>query len=184
MGDVDKGGLTLPPPEGCVKRAIWCGYDFWTKGGEAFALKLDKSFTPGTTYEYTFTYANDGVGPAADFSPILYTNSSPVFSGAHKIGRLPGSQAWRTATFQFKAKPEQSTDVWLIVHAFESSGMILANCFLKDLSEREFLRSDTTICLGDDIKLTAPTNPFYEYKWSNGSTTNEIIVQEIGRAHV
>jgi gliding motility-associated-like protein len=180
LGIISYSGVDLPPPPGCNQRALWCGYSGWTPGGEAFALKLDKPFTAGVEYEYTFTYAYTGIGPIEPFSPILYTNNKPEFNNATSIGRLPPSFGWVTNTIKFIATSDQTTHDLLIIHALESSGIVLANCTLSETLKTPFLRSDTTLCAGEEITLQAPVNRFYEYLWSTGEQTPAITVHDSG----
>jgi gliding motility-associated-like protein len=180
VGALPYADVDLPPPKSCSQRAIWCGYQLWTKGGEAFALKLDKSFIAGNTYSYSFTYAQTGAGPYAPFSPILYTNKEPKFGGALKLGRLPGSIPWATNTFTFTAKTNQQDHTWLILHAYETSGLILADCDASQTIKIPFLRADTTACLGEKVILKAPPNKYYSYQWNTGETTSEINVVNPG----
>src|SRR5690349_19275322 len=44
--------IDLTPPEGCNIRAMWVGYQYWTRNGEAFAMRLDKPLEAGKTYSY------------------------------------------------------------------------------------------------------------------------------------
>jgi gliding motility-associated-like protein len=180
LGVVEDSDVMLAPPPGCGQRAIWCGHQYWTRGGEAFALKLDRPFKAGVEYEYTFTYAYTGIGPIEPFSPIIYTNNKPEFNDALKLGRFPPAFDWETHTFKFIASANQITHDWLILNAFESSGIILANCTLSENLKTPFLRSDTTLCAGGEVILSAPINRFYEYLWSTGERTSSITVRDAG----
>lgn len=152
VGIISYSGVNLPPPPGCNQRAIWSGYYGWTPRGEGFALKLDRPFKAGVEYEYTFTYAFDGdIGAIEPFSPIFYTSNKPELQDAFNIGRLPPSFDWVTNTIKFVATSNQTTHDWLIVHAFESSGIVLANCTLSETLKTPFLRSDTTLCAGEEV---------------------------------
>lgn len=180
LGAVDGSDVDLPPPPGCVQRVIWIGHELWTPGGEAFALRLDKPLIPGKEYAFVFTYARDGVGPDIGFSPRFYSNSVPDFPQAKALGQLPPTEGWRTDTLSFKAEQEQSNHTWLIIHAKETSGSILANCDPKTLVESNFLGNDSTLCAGTSILLQAPVNDYYLYKWNTGHTTASIEVAQPG----
>ena len=180
LGAISYADVDLPPPKSCNQRAIWCGFHLWTRGGEAFALKLDKPFKAGVTYSYKFTYAQSGTGPYAEFSPIIYTNKEPRIKTAFKVGRLPGSIDWATNSITFTAQANQQDHTWLIIHAYETSGLILAECDASKTIPIPFLRADTTACLGEKVILKAPENKFYSYRWNTGEKTGDIMVTEAG----
>ncbi len=180
QGAIEHSQVNLPPPPGCTRRAIWMGYQFWTFGGEAVALRLDKPLKAGQSYKFPFTYASDGAADQDDFSPIFYTTNeeNPEFKEslqlAFKIGRLPPTDDWVTDTLRFTAAAAQDGDFWLIIHAKESSGMILANCDLT--LPDDFLGSPTTLCLGEHLILTAPSLKYAQYIWDSGETTSNLVV--------
>ena len=181
VGRISYSGVDLAPPTGCNQRAIWIGHgNGWTAGGEGFGLKLDKPFVPGREYSFTFTYAHTGAGPNEPFSPRLYTNNKSEFADTIRVGRLPASMDWATNTIKFVATQNQSTHDYLIIHAYEVSGIVLANCTLSENLKTPFLRSDTTLCFGEEIILHAPVNRFYTYQWSTGETTPAITVTQPG----
>lgn len=173
--------VTLPPPPGCNQRAIWMGYQGWTQNGEAFALRLDKPLEAGKTYSYAFTYASDGTGDLDDFSPIFYTTNEdyPInrssINKAFRIGRLLPTDGWRTDTLRFTAAPQQQGHFWLIIHAKESSGMILGACDFNYLPA-DFLAGPLTLCFGDQLSISAPLGKYYSYIWSTGDFTQSISV--------
>jgi gliding motility-associated-like protein len=135
---------------------------------------------PGREYSFTFTYAHTGAGPKEPFSPRIYTNNKSEFADTIRVGRLPASLDWATNTIKFVATQNQSAHDYLIIHAYEVSGIVLANCTLSENLKTPFLRSDTTLCIGDELLLQAPVNRFYTYQWSTGETTPAITVTEPG----
>jgi gliding motility-associated-like protein len=178
----------LPPPEGCSRRAIFLGRAAWTPNGEGVALRLDRPLEEGKTYSYTFTYASDGVGSDGNFSPYIYTHSGPVdkrdvFKTGIRMGRLPGVDGWTTHTYTFTATDLQAGHEWLILHAVESSGIILSNCVPQPVGGG-MIEGDTIFCVGDSVVLRAPGGPYAGYLWSNSETTEAIKVGSPGKYSV
>lgn len=157
----------------------------WTPGGEGIALKLDQAFEPGKSYSYSFTYARDGVGPPPiPFGPEAYTSDNPSMTGAHSIGAFTPTFDWLTDTLTFIATPTQSTHTWLILKAFNSSGIILAPCRIESAAISVTLPEDRTLCLGETLLLQAPVNDYYQYHWSTGEQTSSILVDRSGTYEV
>lgn len=178
--------VNLPPPAGCSNRGIFLGYEFWTRNGEAVALKLDTGLVAGNTYSYTFTYATNGPGSFLyPFAPVIYTRSEPVyertvFRTAVRVGQLPGAgSGWTTNTISFTATPAQQGHDWIVLHAIESSGILLSNCELEKLPT-EFLGVDRLLCDQDSLEVTAVVNPNYKYSWTTGDTTSSITITAPG----
>jgi gliding motility-associated-like protein len=184
-GVVANNTLTLAPPPGCYQRAIWMGYDGWTPKGEGVALRLTKGFEAGKTYSFTFTYASDGNGSNGRFSPRVYTNSKVEVRSAVLAGRLPEVNNWTTNTFTFTAQPNQEGHNWLILYAFESSGMVLGECTVQKLYPGvDLLGEDKLICAGDEVTLSAPLNKNYTYSWNTGDDRNSITATQAGTYEV
>ena len=185
-GIVANNVLELAPPPGCNTRAMWMGETGWTPGGEGFSLRLDEPLEEGKTYSYTFTYASDGNGSDGNFSPKLYTNNKYELIDAIYIGRMPGVDGWTTNSFTFTAQPSQSGHNWLILYAFESSGMVMSECDVQKLypDDANLLGDDKLICEGDSIILSPPVNKNYEYMWNTGSQNPNITVHDPGEYNV
>lgn len=174
--------ILLPPPSGCNTRAVWMGYRYWTAGGEGVALRLDSGLIPGKQYQYTFTYASTGAASDNNFSPKIYTNSTPDLPTAHYVGRLPGTEGWITNTITFTATVSQAGHTWLLVHAFESSGIILGQCDLTELypHDYQFLGDDKLLCEGETLELVPPVNVNYKYTWNDQSNNPGLTVSTPG----
>jgi len=173
--------IDRPPPEGCNMRALWIGYAGWTPDGEAFGLRLDKPLVEGTDYTFSFTYAKESAynhtTEKEPFSPIVYTDKAqPDLRRAIKVGRLPATVDWTRGSITFTATAAQAGHEWLIIHAVESSGIILSDCELEDAISRDFLQNEETVCMGDSVVLTARGTRGYSYLWSTGESTSSIIV--------
>ncbi|HNR72924.1 MAG TPA: gliding motility-associated C-terminal domain-containing protein [Cyclobacteriaceae bacterium] len=184
LGTISYSQVDLAPPTGCVKRAVWMGHQYWTPGGEGIALKLDKPFEAGKTYQYSFTYARDGVGPNLPFTPLAYTSPNPSMTGAQSIGNFTPTFEWRTDTLTFTATATQTTHTWLIVKTFDSSGIILAPCRVESAKINLDLPQDGTLCMGDTLLLHAPVNDYYHYQWNTGAQTPSIVVTQSGTYEV
>lgn len=170
----------LAPPPGCSVRAIYCGAYNWTRGGEGIALLLDKSLQEGQTYSYTFTYASDGYNGDGNFSPIIYTHSAvmspglPKYSTGFNVGRLPATDGWKTSTITFTATAQQRGHVWIILRAYESSGIILGNCEQPLIEALAANLVDSTICSEDKIQISAKKFASVQYQWSTGDVSPDI----------
>jgi gliding motility-associated-like protein len=185
IGQYPNSYVDLPPPEGCNVRAIWMGADNWTHMGEGFAMRVDKPFEAGKKYTFTFTYASNGHWGDNNFSPIVYTDHKfPTFRSAYEIGRLPPVSGWATNSITFIATEKQSQHDWIMLRAFESSGIVLANCEVSNPLETNFLQNDTTLCMGDQLLLTAASGKNYSYLWNNGTTGQTLTVTEAGEYSV
>lgn len=182
LGRHENSEVSLPPPNGCSNRAVWCGYSSWTPGGEGIALLLDRGLEPGKTYSYRFTYASDGAGKDSNFSPMVYTHNAgiPYFSTAFYTGRLPGTDNWKTDSITFTAQPQQDGHRWIILRAFESSGIILSDCESRSIMTSESLGDDRVICENSEIKLEVTFQKYFQYSWNTGETTNSISVSTPG----
>lgn len=178
--------IFLPPPAGCNTRAVWMGYQFWTTGGEGVALRLDSGLLPGKQYQYTFTYASVGSASDNNFSPKIYTNSTPDLATAVYAGRLPGTEGWITNTMAFTATASQAGHTWLFLHAVESSGIVLGQCNLTELYPPgyKFLGDDKPLCEGETLELIPPVNANYEYEWSDNSNVPVLTVSDPGEYSV
>lgn len=172
--------VDLPPPQGCVKRAVWMGHQGWTRGGEGITLKLDKPFEAGKTYQYSFTYAKDGIGPATAFGPLAYTNSESSMTNAISVGQFTPTIDWRTDTLTFTATAAQAGHTWLILKALTSSGIVLAPCRVESATISFSLPGNQRLCLGETLLLQAPVNDYYQYHWSTGEVTPSITVDRSG----
>jgi gliding motility-associated-like protein len=176
--------IDRPPPPGCNVRGIWMGFEFWTVGGEAFALRLDKPLQKGITYSFTFTYGKDGRGisyPGQDFAPFVYTDKSrPSIAGGFLVGQLPATDDWTTQSITFTATDRQVGHTWIILHTVGCSGTILSNCSVNNAIEKDFLANDTSLCQGDSLHLKAIVNDRYNYHWNTGETTSSITVLQSG----
>lgn len=176
--------IDIQPPAGCNIRALWVGYYNWTPGGEAFGLRLDRPLEEGKTYSYSFTYAKETTLPNSDkapFSPVVYTDSDrPNLRNAYKVGQLPATVDWTNETITFTASTSQAGHEWLILHAIESSGIILSDCEIDDAIYDDHLKSDTTLCLGDSTVLTVRGTKGYDYYWNTGEVTPSITVRKPG----
>jgi len=180
LGTISYSLVDLPPPSGCVKRAVWMGHQYWTPGGEGIALKLDKTFEAGKTYQYSFTYARDGVGPDLPFTPLAFTNDKPSMTGAQSVGNFTPTFEWLTDTLSFTASSTQATHSWLIIKTFDSSGIILAPCRVESATITVDLPQDRALCMGETMLLQAPQNDYYLYQWSTGAQTSSITVTQSG----
>lgn len=119
------------------------------------------------------------------FAPVVYTRTEPlyersVFRTATRVGQLPGADGeWTTNTISFTATSAQQGHDWIILHAIESSGILLGNCDLEALPT-EFLGSDQILCDQDSLVITAVVNPNYTYTWTTGETTPYLTVTAPG----
>jgi gliding motility-associated-like protein len=170
VGSLPHADIKISPPPGCNIRAMWIGYQHWTTGGEGIGLRLDKPLVAGVKYQFTFTYASAGGTGDGHFSPKIYTNSTTQLRTAFYTGRLPGVNYWRTNTFVFTAQSAQAGHTWIFLHAYESSGMVLAQCDVRKLfPDSQILGEDILACEGDRIELTPPLQKNYQYYWNTGS---------------
>jgi gliding motility-associated-like protein len=174
--------VDIPPPAGCNSRAIWMGSDSWTEGGEGFALRLDKPLVGGETYTFTFTYASDGIYSDGKFAPMVYTSKAfPLLYFGEMVGRLPAvGYNWTTNSITFKLHELRDGDNWIIISAYESSGIVLSQCEIERPITLSLLTNDTTLCKGDNIRLQSKEGKGFSYKWSTGSTAPSILVKEPG----
>lgn len=187
VGQLPYSHVKRPPPEGCNVRAIWLGYDGWTPGGEAVALRFNEPIQAGRFYSFTFTYAVDGrnrydLDSTLTFAPIIYTSKNRPYYiyESYKIGKLPATIDWTTQSISFKATQNQDGHQWLIVHGYETSGSILSNCMIKKPLDDMRNSTDTTLCFGNELELNALKNSNYEYSWSTGTTESSIVISESG----
>jgi len=178
--------LDLPPPEGpCLTRAVWVGSPGWTRGGEAFGLRLDTTFVEGKTYTYTFTYAADGAYSAEGFAPVIYTNDYPGYYKAVVLDTLPVAQnSWITNSITFTASASQNKHRWLIIHAYYQSGIVLSSCKQRSIVPKDFFPQDTILCNREYVRLFAPEGDLFEYTWSTGQKSDSIDVDEGGEYSV
>ncbi len=173
--------IDIPPPAGCNIRAIWMGASIWTSGGEGFALRLDKPMEKSKSYTFTFTYASEGKYSDNNFSPSIYTfKDSPSFGGVHYVGELPSvGNSWTTNSITILASDAQDGNNWVLLKAYESSGIFLSNCEVPEVFDN-FLVSDTTLCEGGSLELRAIEGREYTYSWNTGSESNSISVSASG----
>jgi gliding motility-associated-like protein len=180
LNDVD-----LAPPIGpCDSvRALWLGSRNWTSGGEGFGLKLDKSLEAGKTYTFTFTYASDGVHGDGNFAPRFLTAgpAAPLLSDGYYVTDMPPAGFdWETDGITFKATTEQHGHNWIILHAYESSGIVLSDCIVHDDLKVTADSVNSSVCEGESILLEAPEGLNYQYQWSTGETTRTITAEKSG----
>jgi len=178
--------LDLPPPDGpCLTRAIWIGNPKWTPGGEAFGLRLDASFEEGKTYTFTFTYAADGAFSDNGFAPVIYTNDYHGYDYGAILDTLPVAQnSWTTHSITFTATAKQTKHHWLIVHAYDQSGIILSSCKQRNPIPSDFFPRDTVLCNGESVRLHAPKSNLFEYLWNTGDKNDSIDIKEGGEYSV
>lgn len=184
LGTMPYSEVTLPPPHNnCSNRAIWIGDPEWTRGGEAFALRLDQPLQAGITYTFTFTYASDGMRANGRFAPTVYTDDNDLrLTRAVSVGKLPSTQGmgWETHDFSFTAQALQDGHTWLILHATESPGLVLSDCLSSIENIDNTLGPDTLICESTSLLLRAPDNERFTYAWNDGSTDNTILATQPG----
>lgn len=188
LGSKPYSDITItPPPGSCSNRAIWSGSPGWTYGGEGVALRLDQPLKAGQVYSFTFTYASDGKDSDGNYSPKLYTiveasGNKSWQQVSSLIGQLPSTKGrgWVTNTMSFTAKPEQQDHSWIVLHAFESSGLLLADCF-SSIKEVDFmLGDDQVVCENTEVQLSLSGNDYTSFLWSTGSTEPTIATNEPG----
>jgi hypothetical protein len=182
IGAWSNAQVNLPPPcPSSTTRAIWMGdQTLWTSGGEGFAAKLTQPLVTGTVYTFTFTYVSDGLYSNGNFSPYFRTNSNTNFGSAHAVGQLtPAGNSWETHDVTFTATAAQGGDNWVFIHSNNGSGMVLSQCAFTAID----LGNDTTICEGDTLFLSAPSQ-FNSYVWNTGDTSSSLAVTTAGTYYV
>jgi gliding motility-associated-like protein len=177
--------LHRKPPPGCNMRGFWLGWDGWTRGGEGIGLRLSQSLIAGREYSITITYAKDGnnLPQSGGFSPILYVSQSNpprYITQSEKIGRFQATDDWKTDTFTFTAGREHGGAQWIILHAFEVSGIVLSMCIDQHPIKRLALKSDTVVCQEKQFLLSVDEMSNYAYTWSTGETGNLLRVTAPG----
>jgi gliding motility-associated-like protein len=180
--------VDLPPPaDGCNKRAMWIGYPPWTAGGEAFAMKLDGQMETGKSYTFTFTYASDGYGSDGHFAPsvYIYHGSYPSMYDSYPISRLPeAGNSWTTNSITIVGGIGIFNADWILLWADKSSGLVLSSCAVQDAVIETEVLTDTTLCTGDSVTLSAKAGAEYHYLWNTGERTRDITVLETGNYSV
>lgn len=190
LGGYPAANITIAPPTnlfGC--RAFFVGNSgSWTTGGETFGFKLSEPLVSGQTYTFNFTYVSHGLGADGDFSPFIFTNSSPNIGGAaFLLGNLPSvGFKWTRNTFSFTAQASQTGHTWVAIGTQPngSSGLVSAFCDecgdpCHGKSINLNLGGDTIICEGQNIILDA-TVPDATYLWQDNSSNPTFNVTEEG----
>lgn len=188
LGSKPYSDITLPPPSGsCTNRAIWSGAPGWTYGGEGVALRLDRPLKAGLVYSFTFTYASGGKDSNGNYSPKMYTilntsNDKGWLNISFLVGQLPSTNGrnWVTNTISFTAKPEQQDHTWIVLHAFESAGLLLADCLSSIEEIDSILGDDQVVCENTEVQLNLPTNKHMSFVWNTGSVDPTLTAYEPG----
>lgn len=184
MGRLELSEVDLPPPaDACNKRAMWIGFPEWTARGEAFGMKLDKQLETGKSYTFTFTYASDGYGSDGHFAPqvYIYHGSYPSMYDCYPISRLPEvGYSWETHSVTITGGIGIFNADWILLRADISSGLILSNCAVQEAIVETEMLTDTTLCAGDFVTLTAKPGAGFRYLWNTGEITRDITVFESG----
>jgi|GEM_PF-2126056 len=177
-----KAGLLKAPlmPDFCSNKvkAAWIGSGVsWNLNGEGIALRLKQRLQYGKSYILYLTYVSHGNSSDGNFAPFIASSQRGKDLG-YPIGRMRGADtAWHLDSLVFTASLHQDGDEWLIIHTrtIGSSGMILAPC----PQSRFRIQADKSFCNGEEVKLFSSI-PLSNYKWSDGSGAEDIVVTESG----